>query len=140
MLDSIKHKIKRYSIGKEFITTGEITIVEYGSVTEIFYKDEYIEETESDSGHPMVALIALRQKLESKHKSILALNGSRVDTTLRPTGNDIAYVIRENIIDENDWLCIFESTNEVDKLCTVEEHEKAYDKWCEIVLPKEKLG
>jgi hypothetical protein len=140
MSDITKYKINRYSLDKEYIMTGEITVTEDGPLTELLYKDTELEETASDRGLPMVALIVLREKLETKHKSILAINGSRIDTTLRPTGGDIAYVIRDNIIAEDDWVGIFEPTTELEKLCTVQQHEKAYDEWCDAVCPKENFG
>jgi len=126
-----KYSIKRYSLGKEYLITGEITIIEDGPLTEVVYKDTEVEETASDRGLPMAALVTLRQKIEDKHESILGCNGCRIDTTLRHTGIDIAHVIRNGNIQEDDWVGIFEPTNKVEKLCTVKEHEKAYDDWCE---------
>ncbi len=140
MSDITKYKVDRYSLDKEYITTGELTVIENGPLTELYYKDTQVEETASDRGLPMVALIALRQTLETKHKSLLAVNGSRIDTTLRPTVGDIAYVIRDDKIDKDDWVAIFEPAIELDKLCTVQQHEKAYDEWCDAVCPKENFG
>lgn len=62
---------------------------------------------------------------------MIGCNDCRIDTTLRPTGTDIAFVIKENNINEDDWVGIFESTSKIEKLCTIEEHEEAYEKWCE---------
>jgi len=131
MPDVTKHSIRRYGSVNDYITTGEITIVEDGPLTELVYKDAEVEETASDRGHPIAALITLRQKLEDNHKSIIACNGCRIDTTLRHTGIDIAYVIRNGNIQQDDWIGIFEPTDEVEKLSTVKEHEKAYNEWCE---------
>lgn len=85
MRDTTKHKIKRYSLGKNYVTTGEITIINDGPLTEVFYKDEEVEETARDMNHPMAVLTSLRQKIEEKYKSILGCNGCRIDTTLRYT-------------------------------------------------------
>ena len=80
--------------------------------------------------HPLVALEKLRRKPEDNHFSIIGINGCRIDTSYRATGGYGTYLI-ENGKQAKKSLILFEPTQEINKLCLVNEHITAYDKWLE---------
>ena len=82
----------------------------------------------SELYHPLVALKSLRKILEIEYASIIGCNGCRIDTSYRPTGGYGTYKIVTGQ-PATETMNIFEPTEEVDKLCTVDEHIIAYDKW-----------
>ena len=129
------YKVNRYSLDKEFIAGGKLTVIDKGQKTELFYKDAEVEVQASALHHPIVALEDLRKELEVKHNSVLGINGCRIDTGLQTSGSFGCYLVEEGIkATEN--VHMFEPTTEVKKLCTVRQHESAYDKWLQSVIPK----
>ncbi len=120
--------IRRYSLTKENISTGTLTVLNKGQVTTLTFKDPIIEVTVSELNHPLMALESLRSVLEIEHKSLLDCNGCRIDTSYRATGGYGAYKIVSGQ-QATKILNIFEPTNDIEKLCTVEEHKAAYQKW-----------
>ena len=91
--------------------------------------------TASELYHPLVALESLRIILEIEYKSIIGCNGCRIDTAFRPTGGYGTYKIVAGR-QATEIMNIFEPTDEVDKLCTVDEHIIAYNKWIESLSEK----
>lgn len=134
MTSTDTYDTNRYSLTKEFIMKGMLTVIDEGQRVVLIYKDLDIEEQASGLHHPKASLQNLRNQLETKHQSILAINGCRIDTDYRFDGSFNSYVIEQGKkASEN--LHMFEPTTEIEKLCTVDEHEKAYDKWLESVMP-----
>ena len=74
-VSSYSYKIDRYSLDKKYVSTERFMVVEKGAFTQIFYEDGEVNESESDTAHPMMALLRLRTKLETKFNSIIACNG-----------------------------------------------------------------
>jgi hypothetical protein len=120
--------ITRYSLDKKIISNGILTITNEGQATHLTFKDSAIKVNASELYHPLVALVSLRKILETEYKSIIGCNGCRVDTAFRPTGGYGTYKIVTGQ-QATETMNIFEPTEEVDKLCTVDEHIIAYDKW-----------
>jgi hypothetical protein len=120
--------IKRYSLDKEFISIGNLTIASEEQRTNLRFSDNSIEVTASELYHPLTALESLRRTLEKEYSSIIACNGCRCDTSYRPTGGFGTY---RTFLGQQatEWLNIFEPTNEIDKLCTVDQHKAAYTEW-----------
>ena len=129
------YDVNRYSLDKEFIASGKLTVIDEGQNTILFYKDSEIKEQASAMYHPKAALENLRKQLEAKHQSIIGINGCRMDTDYRFDGSFNSYVI-ELGIKATENLHMFEPTIEIEKLCTVAQHEVAYDKWLESVISK----
>lgn len=130
------YAVKRYSLNKQLISSGQLEIKQESQTTTLIYADDKITETATEPYHPLVALESLRKKLETEHNSIISINGCRIDTAYRPTGGNGTYLIKQGR-QATKSVSLFEPTMEVDKLCTVEEHEAAYDKWVESLMPKE---
>ena len=120
--------INRYSLDKRFISEGNLTITSEGQRTTLLYADSEIEIKASELYHPLTALEGLREILEKEYSSIIACNGCRCDTAYRPTGGYGTYKI---ILGQQatERLNLFEPTNEIEKLCTVDQHKAAYKKW-----------
>ena len=120
--------IKRFSLDKQNISTGTLTVISQGQITNLTFKDSTIEVTVSELYHPLIALESLRKVLEIEHQSLLGCNGCRIDTSYRATGGYGTYKIvpRQQA---TETLNIFEPTNDIEKLCTVNEHKAAYQKW-----------
>jgi hypothetical protein len=129
------YKVSRYSLDKEFIASGTLTIIDEGQKTKLIYKDDEVEVQASALYHPIVALEELRKELEMKHNSLLGINGCRTEMSLQTSGSFSSYLIEEGVI-ATENVHMFEPTTEVEKLCTVEQHEVAYEKWLESVMPK----
>ncbi len=129
-------EVKRYSINKELITSGHLTVRHEGQRTSLNYRDKEINITASELYHPISALDGLRSQLETIYQSMIAINGCRIDVDHRANGGVMCYFIEygkkavENIY-------MFEPTDQVDKLCTVSQHEQAYLNWVESILPAE---
>ena len=124
----MQYPINRYSLTKELITTGTLTIIDEGNAIELVYVDSVIKESARELHHPLTALESLRKTLETKHCSLLNCNGCRIDTAYRATGVSEVYLIEDGKRATKS-VDMFEPTKEIAKLCTVEEHELAYDKW-----------
>lgn len=120
--------IRRYSLTKENISTGTLTVSSKGQVTTLTFKDPIIEVTVRELYHPLMALESLRRVLEIEHKSLLGCNGCRIDTSYRATGGYGTYKTVPGQ-QATEILNIFEPTNDIEKLCTVEEHKAAYQQW-----------
>jgi hypothetical protein len=127
--------ITRYSINKQSISEGILTVTDKGEATHLTFKDQAIEVSVSELYHPLIALESLRKILETRHKSIIACNGCRIDTAYRPTGGYGTYKI---VLGQQatETLNIFEPTDEIEKLCTVDQHEAAYEKWIDSLAKK----
>jgi hypothetical protein len=130
------YNVNRYSLAKEFIMSGKLTVIDEGQNTVLIYKDLEVEVHARGLHHPIVALENLRKQLETKHQSLVAINGCRIDTDYRATGSFSSYVIEEGKKATQN-VHMFEPTDEIEKLCTVAEHIDTYDKWLESVMPKE---
>jgi oligoribonuclease NrnB/cAMP/cGMP phosphodiesterase (DHH superfamily) len=126
----MKYLISRYNFEKKLISDGTLTVAFEDSSTMLTYSDAEIEESVNEMYHPIVALESLRKIMEEKHKSLLNCNGCRVDTSYRGSGRTATYLI-ENGKPAIALLDMFEGTNEISKLCKVDEHKLAYRKWLE---------
>jgi hypothetical protein len=124
----MEYEIKRYSLDKKIISNGVLSIIDNGPGTKLIFKDSMIEVHSDDLCHPLMALEKLRITLETEYESIIACNGCRIDTSYRPTGGYGTYKIRAGQ-QATERLNLFRSTNEIELLCTVEEHTAAYKKW-----------
>ncbi|MEO5943582.1 MAG: hypothetical protein ABIP30_07680 [Ferruginibacter sp.] len=120
--------VKRYNLMKEFISEGVLTIESEGPSTSLTYTDSITQETATELYHPTAALETLRNNLETKYKSILGCNGCRIDTSYRHTGGWGTYINAQGQ-QATESLNIFEPTEEISKLCTVKEHQAAYEMW-----------
>ncbi len=130
----LEYKINRYNFKKEFISEGVLTIKDGGVATTFIYSDSTITESATELYHPLTTLASLRILLEEKHRSLINCMGCRIDTAFRLTGGYGTYIIaldHSKPVSQNDSVIIFEPTDDISKLCTVSEHEAAYDKWCE---------
>jgi hypothetical protein len=121
-------EIKRYSLDKLEISNGVLNVNHEGQKTSLSFKDSLIEVKAEDFYHPLIALEKLRIILETEYNSVLGCNGCRIDTSYRPTGGYITYKI-ESGKQAKVRLNIFEPTNRVDKLGTVDEHNESYKVW-----------
>ena len=128
----MKYIVNRYSLTKDFISTGTLTITSQGQSTYLTYADATIEETVNELYHPLTALSSLRQILEAKHKSIINCTGCRIDSAYRPTGGYGTYIITYGK-PGTERASLFEPTTEILKLCTLEEHKIAYKKWTDSI-------
>jgi hypothetical protein len=124
----MKFSVKRYGFDKHFIGEGILTVADDGLNIVLSYRDSEIAVEASAMHHPISALENLRKILELQHNSILACNGCRCDTSYRASGGFGTYKIvakkPATIV-----LNLFEPTNEIQKLCTVDEHKAAYLNW-----------
>ena len=73
--------VHRYGFHKHFVTSGTLTLIEDGSKTELIYKDDEVEVHASDPAIPSVALDNLRNLIETAHKSLIGVNGCRIDVS-----------------------------------------------------------
>ena len=131
----MKHIVKRYSLIKSFIATGELTVEEDGDVIMLSYRDLQISVSGSKENNPILALQSLRQQIENNNQSILSINGCRIDTAYISTPNYSTYVI-DNHKPSSRSIGLFEPTSHIDKLCTYKEHEAAYEEWIQSILAK----
>lgn len=129
------YKVSRYSLTKEFITTGELTVVANGSETCLAFSDYFLTEKAKALHHPIKALERLRQKLEIRHNSLLACAGCRIDSAYRATGHYRTYLV-EPERPATKQVLLFEPTDAVELLCTVGEHKAAYLHWCDFFREK----
>ena len=125
--------VKRYSFGKEFIATGVLKISYEGQTTFLKYTDFAIEVTASGLYHPIAALENLRKILEFKHESLIGLTGCRIDSAIRPNSGGGTYLLIYGI-PSSERAFIFDPTEQVEKLCTVDEHKAAYREWGNSIL------
>jgi hypothetical protein len=124
----MKFAINRYNLKKEFISMGVLIIDFEKQETHLTYSDSSIIESSKELYHPLIALDSLRKILEKKHESILGCNGCRIDTSYRPRGGNMTYIIHKGE-PAKQLVNLFEPTNEITKLCTVDEHKVAYREW-----------
>lgn len=129
----MKHTVQLYTLDKKHIASGQITIEEDGNTTVLSYTDPDITVSAIGVQNPFTALISLREKLETFHHSILAINGCRIDTAYMSTSNQGTYIIK-NGKPSTRSINMFEPTSEIDKLCTIDEHEVAYNQWLENIM------
>ena len=120
--------INRYSLDKHFISVGTLTISSEGQKTNLSFSDNIIEVSSSELYHPLVALASLRLTLEKEYSSLIACNGCRRDTSYRPTGGYNTYLIVA-CQQATKLMNMFNPTDQVEKLCTVDEHKMAYKDW-----------
>lgn len=66
--------------------------------------------------------------METETNSILVINGCRIDTAYRASGSYGTYIIEHGKKAVNSAI-LFEPTKDIHKLCTVEQHEAAYEDW-----------
>ena len=128
----MQYSIKRYNFRKEFIAAGLLTITSEGQTTHLTYFDSEIEESVCELYHPIAALESLRNALENKYKSIIGCTGCRIDSTYRATGGFGTYIINYGE-PASKRASLFEPTDEVSKLCTVDEHKVAYKEWTDSI-------
>jgi hypothetical protein len=124
----MEYSIKRYDLRKNLLATGLLIVKSEGQATHLTYADSEIKESVIEPYHPIVALESLRRVLEDKYESIIGCNGCRIDSTYRATGGYGTYIITYEP-PATERVNIFESTDEIDKLCTVEEHKVSYKRW-----------
>lgn len=124
----MQYSIKRYDLRKNLIATGLLTITSEGLTTHLTYTDSEINESVRELYHPIAALESLRRVLEKKHKSIIGCTGCRSDSAYRATGGYGTYIIAHGK-PASERASIFQPTDEIEKLCTVEEHKVSYEKW-----------
>jgi hypothetical protein len=129
------YKVNRYTLDKELIANGTLTVIDEGQKTKLIYKDAEVEVQASALHHPITALENLRKELEVKHNSLLGINGCRMDTSRQTSSSFGSYLVEDGLKATED-VHMFEPTTEVGKLCTVEQHEAAYEKWLDSVMPK----
>ena len=120
------YTVNRYSLEKEFSASGKLTVIDKGQKVELIFKDAEVEVQASALYHPIVALENLRKELETKHNSLLGINGCRKDTSRQTSGNFYSYII-ETGKKPTENVQMFQPTTEVEKLCTVQQHEAAYE-------------
>jgi hypothetical protein len=120
--------INRYSLDKKLISDGVLTITTEGERTNLIFCDNLIEVKASELYHPLTALQSLRLTLEKEYSSIIACNGCRLDTSYRPTGGFNTYI---NVPGRQatELINIFAPTDQIDRLCTVDQHKIAYKEW-----------
>jgi hypothetical protein len=131
----MQYSINRYDLDKGFLSTGTLTIIDENHLTQLIYADSQIKLSASELHHPLMALEKLRKILEAEHQSLLACNGCRIDTAYRPSGGYGVEII-ELGKPALDCVDMFEPTTEIEKLCTVDEHKAAYEKWWDSVVRK----
>jgi hypothetical protein len=124
----MQYSIKRYNLRKNLIATGLMTITSEGQTTHLTYADSEIKESVSELYHPIAALESLRRVLENKYESIIGCTGCRIDSAYRATGGYGTYIITYGE-PASERVSLFEPTDEIEKLCTVEEHKVSYKKW-----------
>jgi len=122
--------INRYNLNKEFVAQGTLIIDHKSQLTTLRYSDTEIDESVSELYHPLKALESLRVVLEQKHKSLIACTGCRNDSAYRATGGNGTYILIHGR-PGTERAGLFEPTDEISKLCTVQEHKIAYKKWCD---------
>lgn len=120
--------ISRYSLDKVIISNGILKVIDEGQNTNLIYTDSLINESVNELYHPMAALEKLRSILETKHNSLLNCTGCRIDTSYRFTGGHRTYITLYGQQATKD-VNMFEPTEDISKLCTVEEHKVAYKNW-----------
>ena len=125
----MKYLVERYNLKKEFICKGELEVEFEGQSTNLRYLDEQINISTSELYHPIAALESLRKILESKHQSILAINGCRIDTTRRYNGWGGNYLMEQKGKPATIPINMFEPTTEIGKLGTIVEHELSCKEW-----------
>jgi len=128
----MQYSIKRYNLKKEFIAIGLLTITSEGQTTHLTYVDSAIEESVSELYHPIIALESLRKALENKYESIIGCTGCRIDSAYRAAGGYGTYIITYGE-PASERAGLFEPTDEVAKLSTVDEHKVAYKKWTDSI-------
>ncbi|OQP67798.1 hypothetical protein [Niastella populi] len=124
----MQYSIKRYDLRKNLISTGLLIVRSEGQTTHLTYADSEITESVSELYHPIVALESLREVLERKYESIIGCNGCRIDSAYRATGGYGTYIVNYGE-PASKKVSLFEPTDEIAKLCTVEEHKDSYNKW-----------
>ena len=122
------YSINRYNLERERINSGGLTVDFHDQKTTIHYVDDEVEVYSEDDYHPLVALEKLRVILESKYESLINCSGCRKDTSYRPRGGTITYLI-ENGKQATKTINLFEPTNKINLLCTVQEHKESYEIW-----------
>jgi hypothetical protein len=126
----VQLKVRRYTLDKVFVETGNLQVHEDGASTLLTYSDSNISIRAMGLNHPIRALENLRIQLQVEFNSILAIKGCRIDTDYRPTGTFRCYILEQGK-SSTKLVSLFDRTRAIDKLCTVEEHKAAYKKWCE---------
>jgi len=124
----MQYSINRYDLRKDLIATGLLTVTSEGQTTHLTYADSAIKESVSELYHPITALESLRRVLENKYESIIGCAGCRIDSAYRATGGRGTYIITFGE-PASERVNLFEPTDEIAKLCTVEEHKISYKKW-----------
>ena len=86
---------------------------------------------ESHDNYPFSALLDIRKELEKRNLKILC-NGSRLD--VYPSGAALgslkAYALKMGkVATRDDLVLIFESTNDMTKIATIDEQKNYYRKW-----------
>ena len=124
----MKNIINRYSLTGEFILQGILNVESGGQSTRLTYTDSEIEEFSNELYHPIIALESLRKILETKHQSFINCNGCRIDSAYRETGGWGTYILTYGK-QATESVNLFDSTDEITKLCTVDSHKAAYKVW-----------
>jgi hypothetical protein len=121
--------INRLSFDKAIVDTGLLVLTLKDNQLFLHYKDQEID-AQSNDLFTIVALEKLRLQLESKG-FLINCNGCREDTTYRAAGVQVGLMtyIMEKGHQAKQTINIFEPTNELSKICTVDEHKKKYKEW-----------
>jgi hypothetical protein len=127
---SLQYSVSRYSLDQEFITNGQLTIEQNRHSYNLYYEDKSIKVEANALHHPIKALENLRVKLEGEHASIISCNGCRRDVSYRGSGSYMGYILIQGR-QATDLVNMFAPTNEIEKLCTIEQHKAAYQQWVE---------
>jgi hypothetical protein len=124
----MKNTVQRFDFEKNIICIGVLELIDNGKSTTLIYTDEFIKVKATELYHPVATLSSLRKILENEHKSILGIEGCRIDVTYRHTGHFGQYIMEKNkpaTIRVN----MFDPTTETDKICLEKDQKKAYSDW-----------
>ena len=127
---TVQYSIDRYSTEKKFISTGLLVVIRDYQTIILRYDDQYINVEVNAFYHPIQALENLRAILWTKHASVIACNGCRVDASYRGSGSYQSYLLSKGK-QATQRVNMFAPTKEIEKLCSIEEHKVAYRQWCD---------
>jgi hypothetical protein len=119
--------------GKEYLPST-LTFEMEGGIAKITFECSVYKISGQDN-YPFSALLIIRKELEKMEFKILC-NGSRLD--VYPSGAALgslkAYALKMGkVATRNDLVSIFEATNDVRKIATVDEQKEYYRKWLDSV-------
>jgi len=124
----VEINLKRYTLDKQLICEGKLFVSDAGKTLHLRYVDSFIDEEAFAEYHLIVGLEILRTKLEQNHNSVLNCMGCRKDTSYRATGHFGGYLVEEGK-QATIHINIFDPTDRIDQLATVDDHKTAYRQW-----------